>query len=312
MNVRQAPPPAARRGMTHLELLVVLALLGLEAALLLPAVAASREEARDLACQDRLRKIGKAFQDHVTTHGTLPPCRTKTPVDYGWCVNLLPYLGEEKLHQRFLFDRHFHAPENQEVVKTPLAIFQCPVTPVQDRIVKIGLGSTDYGTEGIAGDYFVNHSLNPIYQVSGERARPALLQEEFQTLSAITDGLSTTSLVLEHCGRPDHYVRREKQPDNSGLAAGPGWWGSWASYQTFQYQGYAEDLRTRGWDCSVNCNNSQGLYSFHEGGANVLFCDGRVRFVSEAVPAELVFSFASRDGREIVDLNALDPAAAAD
>jgi len=290
-----------RNGLMQLEVIALAAVFAIALCLLPPAIMAGREQARDHQCQDRLRQIGDAFHAHHAAHGTLPPCRTKTPVDYGWCVNLLPYLGEERLHQRFRFDRHFHAPENQAVVQTPLSIFQCPATPVQDRVVPIILGSTDYGTTGIAGDYFVNHTLNPMYQVNGDRAYPVLLQEEFQPLSAVTDGLSTTTLVMEHAGRPDHYVGREKQPDNSGLAAGPGWWGSWASYQTFQYQGYAKDGRTRGWDCSINCNNSQGLYSFHQGGAHVLFCDGSVRFLNESIPAEMVFALASRNSQEIVD-----------
>jgi prepilin-type processing-associated H-X9-DG protein len=313
MNVQQQRSQARdRRGITHVEVLAMVGVLAVFAVLLPSAILASRETSRAKQCQDRLRQIGKAFGAHHDTHGTLPPCRTKTPVDFGWCVNLLPYLGEERLHQRFRFDRHFHAPENQEVVKTPLAIFQCPATPTQDRIMPIALGSTDYGTQGIAGDYFVNHILNPMYQVNGDRGHPVLLQEEFQPLSAVTDGLSTTTIVMEQAGRPDHFVGRDKQANNSGLAAAPGWWGTWASYQTFQLQSYATDHISRGWDCSVNCNNSQGMYSFHQGGANVLFCDGHVRFLSDSIPGELVFALASRNSQEIVGTEqwTVDPAKA--
>ena len=30
---------------------------------------------------------------------------------------------------------------------------------------------------------------------------------------------------------------------------------------------------------SINMNNSQGIYSFHRGGANAVFCDGSVHFL---------------------------------
>ncbi len=41
--------------------------------------------------------------------------------------------------------------------------------------------------------------------------------------------------------------------------------------------------------------------SLHRGGVNVLFCDGRVRFVSQDVDQQVWFAMGTRDGREPVD-----------
>ena len=38
--------------------------------------------------------------------------------------------------------------------------------------------------------------------------------------------------------------------------------------------------------------------SLHPGGVNVLFCDGRVRFISEDVDQNIWFAVGTRDGRE--------------
>ena len=301
-----------RAGFSRTDLAVTLLIAAATASLLAPALANSSQQARLLECQRHLQTIGLAFQAHHRAHGTFPPCRTRTPIEYGWGVNLLPYLGEEKLHRQFHFDHHFYAEENQPVIATPLAVFQCPAAPAANRNVDIVLGLTDYGTHGVAGDYFANHNVNPMYQVNGKQGKPALMQNEFQVLSAITDGLSNTTLILEHAGRPEHYVGRTKQPDNNALAAGPGWWGCWASYQSFHFQGYAQDKQRRGWDCAVNCNNSQGLYSFHRGGANALFCDGSVRFLAESLQVELAFALVTRDSQEIIDLAELTAASLPD
>ena len=34
---------------------------------------------------------------------------------------------------------------------------------------------------------------------------------------------------------------------------------------------------------TINMNNSQGIYSFHRGGANAVFCDGAVHFLGEGL-----------------------------
>ncbi len=104
---------------------------------------------------------------------------------------------------------------------------------------------------------------------------------------------------MEQAGRPDQYIMGVKQQDWSTQLY-PNWWGVQSGYLTFQYQGYTSDGLSAGWDCSMNCNNAQGMYSFHPGGCVVLFCDGSVHFLNEQMPAELVFALASRNSGETV------------
>jgi prepilin-type N-terminal cleavage/methylation domain-containing protein/prepilin-type processing-associated H-X9-DG protein len=59
----------ARRGFTLVELLVVVAVIGLLVALLLPAFTAARNSARRIDCATRLRQIGLAMANYVDQQG---------------------------------------------------------------------------------------------------------------------------------------------------------------------------------------------------------------------------------------------------
>jgi prepilin-type processing-associated H-X9-DG protein len=54
------------------------------------------------------------------------------------------------------------------------------------------------------------------------------------------------------------------------------------------YWTYSDDGITQNGPCTINCNNSQGVYSFHRGGANAVFCDGSVHFLAEGLAPELL------------------------
>ena len=54
-----------------------------------------------------------------------------------------------------------------------------------------------------------------------------------------------------------------------------------------------------GTDCAVNCNNSQGVFGFHPGGANVAMADGSVRHLSTGTSVALLMALVTRDGGEV-------------
>jgi prepilin-type N-terminal cleavage/methylation domain-containing protein/prepilin-type processing-associated H-X9-DG protein len=101
-------------GFTLVELLVVVAIIGILVALLLPAVQAARQAAQRSQCQNNLRQISLAIHNHTAALGVFPTggAGVSPKIDHyvvngkpmgtekqglGWAYQLLPYLEEAGL-----------------------------------------------------------------------------------------------------------------------------------------------------------------------------------------------------------------------
>src|SRR5262245_12406779 len=98
------------RGFTLVELLVVLAIIGVLVALLLPAVQSAREAARRSTCNNKLKQMILACHNYESTHKTFPSRQcgsgglndvnakpTHCLVLVGW-TSLLPYMEQQALY----------------------------------------------------------------------------------------------------------------------------------------------------------------------------------------------------------------------
>jgi prepilin-type N-terminal cleavage/methylation domain-containing protein len=154
-----------RRGLTLVELLAVIAIIGLLAGHLLPAVQRARESARRITCANKLGQIAKACLLYANANGAYPaaftskgfsqmPMQTYTgscgPVDFGndqspsWTVAILPFLDQQPRYDSFkpwttgagaagydgVYGGNWGA--NLTAAYTPNSAYQCPSDPVSD------------------------------------------------------------------------------------------------------------------------------------------------------------------------------------
>jgi prepilin-type N-terminal cleavage/methylation domain-containing protein/prepilin-type processing-associated H-X9-DG protein len=94
-----------RRGFTLVELLVVIALIALLAALLFPVVSQALERAQLAKCQTRVSNITRAYLQYILDHdGTKPPQTIPTGANYKWMTNLIKWSGGGPTHLGVLIE----------------------------------------------------------------------------------------------------------------------------------------------------------------------------------------------------------------
>jgi len=94
-----------RRGLTAIQLLVILGLLLFFGALLIPAVSKVRQAAARTQSSNNLKMIGLSIHNYNEVHKNLPPIAGKVGVAEGSILYfLLPYLEQEKLYKRAFTD----------------------------------------------------------------------------------------------------------------------------------------------------------------------------------------------------------------
>jgi prepilin-type N-terminal cleavage/methylation domain-containing protein/prepilin-type processing-associated H-X9-DG protein len=324
-----------RRGLSLVEVLVAITIIGVLIALLVPAIQSSREAARRAACQNNLHQIVDAVLLHESANGRLPALyngtflpQPRSAMDefnfHSWRAAILPQLDQSSLFSALNLALPSTTIGNQTALNVAVSVFLCSSTINQNATVPaimewnngnipvnvVGTAKrSDY--EVIGGVYLVPQSTGSSLEMRGVRfgawgeptyntATGASIRYRTARLADVTDGLTNTLLIGERAGRPDYY-RRGEPPDpfpyRDPAAHGQGdGQAAWAPSTHFLWTLYGARQ-------PINETNATGLFSFHPGGANGAFGDGSVRFLSETTSAPLVSAIGTRAGNEPVSAN---------
>jgi prepilin-type N-terminal cleavage/methylation domain-containing protein len=198
-----------RRGISLIEVLVVLAIIAILLALLLPSVRRVRHPAMLMKCSNNLKEIGLAAHNYRDTHGHFPPGtieNAKLPPDtrLSWQVALLPYMEQPKLYEKFDRTAAWDAPANASALSAPVAgetqryasVLRCPA------FMEPGppFWYTNYvGVAGVGPDA-------PVFPVDGPGVGFFGYDRKLKT-EDVKDGLANTFAVIETGDNVGPFVR---------------------------------------------------------------------------------------------------------
>jgi prepilin-type N-terminal cleavage/methylation domain-containing protein/prepilin-type processing-associated H-X9-DG protein len=296
-----------RNGFTLIEVLVVIAIIAILIALLLPAVQKVRESASRTQCASNLHQLGIALHNHHITKKQFPPARQAFPLVHSPQAHLLPFVEQENLQRLVDFTQSPLGSANATASQTLVKLFICPSDSSTGRVpgsadaginypTNVGSGAASFGLIAAGDGVFTETPLSMAHIVDGTSNTVAFGE------SLLGAGLAPTEPrrdVYEMAGGAD------PAPASCAAASGGAWSGKrgarWINghYGDALYNHYFTPNATT-WDCGNGFHNKalSSARSMHAGGANILFCDGSVRFAHDSVALAVWRAIATRAGGE--------------
>jgi prepilin-type N-terminal cleavage/methylation domain-containing protein/prepilin-type processing-associated H-X9-DG protein len=314
---------------TLIELLVVIAIIGVLIAMLLPAVQKVRAAADRAKCQNNLKQIGLACHNYHDTYRAFPANYNSVGA---WLVPLSPFLEQDPFYEQWLATLNTSNPVFAQltggtnslkatVIKTlicpadelpdpPIAqIFAPGVVPAYPDGIFSSLTSygPNTGTRGFASFFSPPKIEDGVFLVINY-SKPV-------RIAGITDGTSSTIFF----GEGYHldplwktFADQCLQPASQHLdelyeKAAWYWFDTIARNASapINWQLTPADVAGPFTRYSTQCRDIQykrlGAYgSGHGGGANVVFADGSVHFLSQDISLTTLQALSTRAGREVI------------
>jgi prepilin-type N-terminal cleavage/methylation domain-containing protein len=310
-----------KRGFTLVELLAVIAIIGILIGLFMPAVQAARESSRRTQCKNKLRQLGVALHHYHGSYDGFPagcsdvagdPIHTQA---WGWIALLLPFLEQEGLYDALQPAQNslraaLDDPQLQPLLSTRLDVVRCPSDVAEDLTHEYRLltgfvvsGSSmpssltawhpvpppGGGPGGGTGVFGVGTATSNYVGSFGDFWQPA------------SGSWSRDELKGNGVFGSQSQVRLRDLTDGSShtFAAGERTWHNYAAawsgsdgWDRCDSQGipmvlgtafYRMNIGPQPYNLSCDGLGAAGFSSMHQQGAQFLLADGAVRFIGESI-----------------------------
>ena len=205
-----------RKGFTLVELLVVIAVIGVLVALLLPAIQAARESARRTQCRSNLRQVGLAMLNFHDAKRRFPSAYETQPggamgtrnpetgdAGPGWtCLfQVLPYIEGSTAREAFDLKLPAWHVDNGQAALQIIPTYLCPSVSDQTASYVVKDSSDNALAEFSRANYVANAGHIAVWETPDENltsiANGPLFRDSRLRMKDITDGTSHTVFMGE-------------------------------------------------------------------------------------------------------------------
>jgi type II secretory pathway pseudopilin PulG len=323
-------------------MLVVITIIGVLAALLLPAVMMAREAARRAQCLNNLNQIGKAQMTYASSKGYLSPGRQYTAygngVYFSWVHPILTELGDPAMAEQIRkvnavtpaisIENEYDATGTAVgALRMRMALLICPsdVTTTDAAVIETPLsylanlgqldGNTGCGYPQAAKPY--DWTQNGVF----EERYLATCQPLKVSLADINNGDGSSNTIMYAESLDAFTWRRARYESEAGLT-----WYPFATAAAWTGPGPPADndldissLGTGEWplinnplagkrDEATVATRGAHPSSKHSRGFNTVMCDGSTRFLNDSISYSVYAQLMSSQGRKAYTPN-VDPTA---
>ncbi len=193
MQVQQPIQRRPRRGITVIDVILTLAIMGLLLSLFLPAVLSAQATARSIACQNQLRQWAVGLVAYEGVHKQFPD-QGKGPAG-GPFVGLLPFVDQRPMYESIDASWERTSPAFHEFGRQPFPLVYCPAE-TESQVRTNGSTKSSYCANSGSGPQ--TYGFNGLFRFSGNRTTDMLNARSGPVQVAdVPDGLSNTAAFSE-------------------------------------------------------------------------------------------------------------------